>query len=156
MMLVGDDIEPDIVTQPVFVKDLVVEPGGDLRVAIFVGQAGAHRWRRIEHLGGDKGVGVLAMVPQFHAAPLRRLVTRYFSPYSLRPKMGPRAELPNFQQKSELIAYRRYRICPMLGGLLMTARVVPIVGGQAEEIKWDCADWPCRCRPATAASGSRQ
>ena len=66
MVLVGDDVEADIVAQPVFVEDLVIEPRGDLRVAIFVGQAGAHRVGLVQHLGRDERVGVLAVVPQFH------------------------------------------------------------------------------------------
>ena len=66
MMLVGDDMEADIVAQPVFVEDLVIKPGGDLRVAVFVGQARPHRRGRVQHLGGDERIGVLAVVPQFH------------------------------------------------------------------------------------------
>ena len=66
MVLVGDDVEAEIVAQPVLVEDLVVQPRGDLRVAVAVGQAGAHRVGLLQHLVRHERVRVLAVVPQLH------------------------------------------------------------------------------------------
>ncbi len=55
MMLVGDDVEADVVAKPVFVENLVVELRRDLRIAVFVRQAGAHRFGLVEHLRRDEG-----------------------------------------------------------------------------------------------------
>ena len=69
-MLDRDDVDPEIVAQEVLVEAFMEQIGGDLRVAISVRQAGAHRLGAVEHLLRHKGVDVLAMVPGVHR-PLR-------------------------------------------------------------------------------------
>jgi hypothetical protein len=68
MMLVGDDMDADIVAQAIFVEDLVIELRHDIRVAISVRQARPHRLGLFQHLVRHERVRVLAMVPQFHNA----------------------------------------------------------------------------------------
>ena len=66
-MLGGHDIEADVVGDEIFVKRLVEQIGGDLGVAIFVGQTRAHRVGGVEHVLGDEWVGHLAAVESSHA-----------------------------------------------------------------------------------------
>src|SRR5208282_4855943 len=66
MMLDRDDVDPELVAQQVLVEALREQIRGDLGVAIFVGQAGAHRFRPIEHFLPHEGVHVLAMIPSLH------------------------------------------------------------------------------------------
>ena len=66
MVLDRDDVDAEIVAQQVLVEAFLEQIGGDLRVAIFVGQAGAHRVGAVEHLLRHKGIDVLAMIPGLH------------------------------------------------------------------------------------------
>ena len=75
MMLVRDDVEADLVAQPVFVEAFLEELRRGLRVAIAVRQVAAHRLDRVEHLLRDERVGVLAEIPGLHAYSLRKAAT---------------------------------------------------------------------------------
>src|SRR5208337_784100 len=66
MMLDRDDVDAEIVAQQVLVEAFLEQLRTDLRVAISVGQAGAHRRRRVEDLLRHEGVDVLAMIPGSH------------------------------------------------------------------------------------------
>src|SRR5215831_16006469 len=65
-MLGGHDVEADVVSDKVFVQRLMIEIGGDLRVAVFVGQACAHGIGSIEHLLCDERISYLATVKGSH------------------------------------------------------------------------------------------
>ena len=67
MMLDRDDVDPEIVAQQMLVEAFMEQIGGDLRVAVSVRQAGAHRLGAVEHLLRHKGIDVLAMVPGLHS-----------------------------------------------------------------------------------------
>jgi hypothetical protein len=66
MVLDRDDVDAELVAQQVLVEAFLEQIGGDLRVAVFVGQAGAHRLGAVEHLLRHERVDVLAMVPGLH------------------------------------------------------------------------------------------
>src|SRR6478672_9244145 len=65
-MLGCHDIEPDIVGDEIFIERLVVQVGRDLGIAIFVGEACAHRVHGIKHVRGNEGIGYLATVEGSH------------------------------------------------------------------------------------------
>ena len=67
MMLDRDDVDAELVAQQVLVEAFLEQIGGELRVAILVGQARAHRIRRVEHLLRHERIGVFAMIPGLHA-----------------------------------------------------------------------------------------
>jgi hypothetical protein len=69
MVLARGDVEPELVAQQVFVERFLEQLRRHLRVTVFVGQAGAHRIRRIEHVLGHEGIRVLAMKPGVHILP---------------------------------------------------------------------------------------
>src|SRR5271166_5633028 len=66
MMLIGDDMDADVVTQPILIEHLVIEACGHLGFTIFVGQAGPHRVGLLQHLVRNEGVRILAVIPQFY------------------------------------------------------------------------------------------
>src|SRR6516225_5808398 len=66
MVLDRDDVDPELVAQQVLVEALLEQVRGNLRVTIFVGQAGAHRLRAVEDVLRYEGIDVLAMVPSLH------------------------------------------------------------------------------------------
>src|SRR5579875_2460756 len=82
MMLVGDDVNAELVAQPIFVEDLVIKLRRDPGIAVLVRQAGPHRGGRFQHLVRNEWVRVLAVVPQFHKISFRRL-------RPARPSPGP-------------------------------------------------------------------
>ncbi len=55
-----------LVAQQMLVEAFLEQIGGNLRVAIFVRQAGAHRLGAVEHVLRHEGVDVFAMVPGLH------------------------------------------------------------------------------------------
>src|SRR5580704_9686572 len=86
MVLVRDDVEPDLVTQPVFVEAFLEQPRRSGGIAIAVRQAAAHRIDAVEHLLRDERIGVFAEIPGLHAlfpasathGSIRRYITEYF------------------------------------------------------------------------------
>src|SRR5262249_53965990 len=66
MMLDRDDVDPEVVAQQVLVEALLEEIRRNLGIAIFVGQAGAHRLRAVEDFLRHKRIDVLAMIPSLH------------------------------------------------------------------------------------------
>ena len=66
MVLDRYDVDAEIVAQQVLVEAFLEQIRGDLRVAILVGQARAHRLGAVEHFLRHKGIDVLAMVPSLH------------------------------------------------------------------------------------------
>ncbi len=59
-------VHAHVVAQQEFVDDLLEQIGGDIRVAIAVRQAAAHRFGGIEHLTRHERVRDLALPPRFH------------------------------------------------------------------------------------------
>ena len=66
MMLDRDDVDPELVAQQVLVEALFEEIRRNLRIAILVGQAGAHQLGAVEDFLRYERVDVLAMVPGLH------------------------------------------------------------------------------------------
>ena len=73
MMLDRDDVDAEVVAQQVLVEAFLEQIGGDLGVAIFVGQAGAYRGGGVENFLRHKRVDVFAMIPSAHKVDLRGL-----------------------------------------------------------------------------------
>src|SRR5262249_47826240 len=80
VMLGGHDVKPNVVGDQIFVQRFVEQIGGDLGVAIFVGQARAHRSGGVEHVLRDERVGHFAAVKGPHG--------RLYSDWDARPQ-GP-------------------------------------------------------------------
>jgi hypothetical protein len=76
MMLDRNDVDAELVAKQVLVEAFLEKLRRELRVAVSVRQAGAHRVRRVKHLLRHKRIGILAMVPSLHrrlrAVPLGR------------------------------------------------------------------------------------
>src|SRR5262249_22602557 len=70
MMLDRDDVDPEVVAQQVFVEALLEEIRRNLGIAIFVGQASAHRLGAVEDFLRHKRLHVLAMIPSLHPSSL--------------------------------------------------------------------------------------
>src|ERR1700758_5267143 len=66
MVLDRDHIDPKIVAQQMLVEAFLEQIRSDLRVAISVGEAGAHRGGAVENFLRNKGINVLAMIPRLH------------------------------------------------------------------------------------------
>src|SRR5262245_21582609 len=66
MMLGGHNVEADVISDKIFVQRLMIEVGGDFRIAVSVGQGCAHGISSIEHLLCDKGISYLATVKGSH------------------------------------------------------------------------------------------
>ena len=66
MMLDGQHVQAEVVAQQELVDHLLEQVGGDLRVAVAVGQAGAHGIRRVEHILRHEGIRHLALPPSVH------------------------------------------------------------------------------------------
>src|SRR5262249_47402422 len=81
VMLGSHDVKPNVVGDQIFVERFVEQIGGDLRVAIFVGQARAHRSGGGEHVLGDERGGHVAGVTGRHG--------RLYSDWDARTQ-GPR------------------------------------------------------------------
>src|SRR5438445_13866924 len=67
-MLDCQHVEPEVVAQQELVDDLLQEVGGDLRVAIAIGQAGADGVRRVEDFLRHERVRDFALSPSVHCA----------------------------------------------------------------------------------------
>src|SRR5438552_439416 len=76
MVLVRDDVEPDVVAQQVLVQALLKELRGDFRLAVLVRQAPAHRVGARQHVLGHERVRVLAQVPGLHRQAPMKATTR--------------------------------------------------------------------------------
>src|SRR5271170_6466497 len=68
VVLARGDVETELVTEQVFVEGFLEQLRRNLWIAIFVGQAGPHRIRRIKHVRRDERIRVFAMKPSVHVA----------------------------------------------------------------------------------------
>jgi hypothetical protein len=66
MMLGRTDVKAHVVAQQILVDRFREQIGGNARVTVSIGQAGAHRVGRIEHLLRHVGIGDLAHPPGVH------------------------------------------------------------------------------------------
>ena len=65
-MLVGDDVEPDVVAEQVLVHALLEEPGGDGGITVCARQAATHGVGARQDVVRDERIRVLAQVPGLH------------------------------------------------------------------------------------------